>query len=171
MFPTRWVRIVSGGGFIAIAIVVAYLIFSDPLVSFPAVAEQGAQISNRERREELPATVLIAGRTFTMRVADTDGERAKGLQHVESLGSNEGMVFLFEGSPAVQHFWNKNTLVHLHVVWVRDDIIIGVDELLPEPTNGRMIVSSPERVNAVLEIPADAGLEGITPGARIEILR
>ena len=104
-----------------------------------------------------------------MRIADTNDSRAQGLQNVETLNTDEGMMFTFEDGPSVEHFWNKNTLMHLNVVWVRDNIIIGVDELLPEPTNGRMIVGSPERVNAVLEIPASAGLEGITPGTRIEV--
>lgn len=170
MFPTPWARIIVGGGMIAIAIVGAYVLLADP-TAIPNATEQIAQVTDRERPEDRRASVIIAGRVFTMRIADTDDLRAQGLQNVELLSSDEGMLFTFEGSPAVQHFWNKNTLVHLNVVWVKDDIIIGVDELLPEPTNGRMIVSSPERVNAVLEIPADAGLEGIVPGTRIEILR
>ncbi len=169
MFPTPWVRMFAGGALIAAAIVGAYFLFVDPAVTMPAVSEQLSLPDNRVRPEDRRATVLIGDRVFTMRIADTDDLRAQGFQNVESVSPNEGMIFLFDSSPAVQHFWNKNTLVHLNVVWVRDDIIIGVDELLPEPTNNRMIVSSPERVNAVLEIPADAGLEGITPGTRIEV--
>jgi uncharacterized membrane protein (UPF0127 family) len=158
-----------GGSIIALAIVGAYVLLVDPAKTIPDVSEQISQVTDRVRPEDRRATVRIGERVFTMRIADTNDSRAQGLQNVETLNTDEGMMFTFEGGPSVEHFWNKNTLMHLNVVWVRDNIIIGVDELLPEPTNGRMIVSSPERVNAVLEIPASAGLEGITPGTRIDV--
>lgn len=169
MFPTPCVRMFVGGAVIAIAIVGAYLLLIDFTTPIPIVSEQLSLPNNRVRPEDRRATVRIGDRTFTMRIADTDALRAQGLQHIESLNEDDGMLFLFEGKPVVEHFWNKNTLIHLNVIWVRDDIIIGVDELFPEPTNGIMFANSPERVNAVLEIPATAGREGITPGTRIEV--
>jgi len=54
---------------------------------------------------------------FTLELADTKRERARGLMYRESLPDNHGMLFLYPrvGRPA---FWMKNTLIALDMLFI-----------------------------------------------------
>lgn len=88
-----------------------------------------------------------------VKVAKTPEERAKGLQYVSSLGENEGMLFVF-GNPEKVSFWNKNTLIDLDLVWVRDFQVLGTAFLPKEAERGIVTADSPDKVNFVIEAPA-----------------
>ena len=55
-----------------------------------------------------------------VRIADSDGERRRGLMGVEELAPDEGMVFLFE-EPRSSGFWMKDTLIPLSIAWYGSD--------------------------------------------------
>jgi uncharacterized membrane protein (UPF0127 family) len=64
-------------------------------------------------------TVLqsINGRPLRVEVARTSSARKKGLMHRESLGKNEGMLFVFE-SDQILSFWMKDTSISLSVAFL-----------------------------------------------------
>ena len=76
--------------------------------------------------ELVPLEVRSAGRThrFTVEVARTPDEQARGLMHRERLGPNEGMIFPFS-PPRPASFWMKNTLIPLDMIFIRPDGTIG----------------------------------------------
>lgn len=53
---------------------------------------------------------------FSVEVADTGAERAKGLMFRDSMASMAGMLFVYE-SPRAVSFWMKNTLIPLDMIF------------------------------------------------------
>ncbi len=63
----------------------------------------------------LLSTILhIGAACLDVEIADTDMKRARGLMHRDSLGENEGMLFVFDKSEIV-HFWMKETKIPLSI--------------------------------------------------------
>jgi uncharacterized protein len=61
--------------------------------------------------------VCLKGTCFAVDIADTPQDRERGLMGVESLGEDEGMLFVFEGD-GVYQFWMKDTLIPLDMIWI-----------------------------------------------------
>lgn len=110
--------------------------------------------------ERVPLTVGSA--LFTVEVARTGAERARGLMHRRSLGDREGMLFVFD---ADQHlaFWMKDTLVPLSIAFLSSEgRILQIEDM--EPLSQKAIRS---RFSAryALELPRGAFAEvGATVG-------
>jgi uncharacterized protein len=54
---------------------------------------------------------------FSVEVADTIGERSKGLMYRENLPRSAGMLFVYD-KPQRVAFWMKNTLIPLDMIFV-----------------------------------------------------
>ncbi|MFH1586781.1 MAG: DUF192 domain-containing protein [Candidatus Diapherotrites archaeon] len=64
-------------------------------------------------------------------VADTPDKRSLGLMFRESLGGNEGMLFIFPNE-GIYPFWMKNTLIPLDMIWVNGDMkIVHIEHAVP----------------------------------------
>src|SRR5947199_10828039 len=94
-------------------------------LAFVAHAQAGPQ--------KLSAIKLNAGiHNILAEVARTPDERSIGLMFRQSLGANEGMLFVFE-QPSEQCFWMKNTLIPLSVAFVADDgAIVNIEHMKPQ---------------------------------------
>ena len=65
--------------------------------------------------QQLPRTELSAGvHLIRAEVADNFVTRMQGLMHRPSLGTNDGMLFVFEQA-GIQCMWMKNPLIPLSV--------------------------------------------------------
>lgn len=62
-------------------------------------------------------SIEINNKTYKVKVADTEELREEGLQGVEDLPKNEGMIFIFDEPQAVG-FWMKNTLIPLDLIFI-----------------------------------------------------
>lgn len=60
---------------------------------------------------------------FTVEIADTTAERAQGLMNRESLGSSQGMLFVYQ-APGHPHFWMKDTLIALDMIFIGPDGLV-----------------------------------------------
>ena len=101
-------------------------------------------------------TVTVGSDVFTVEVARTDEERARGLMHRRSLGDRDGMLFVFE---ADQHlaFWMKDTRVPLSIAFLSSEgRILQIEDL--EPLSQKAVKS---RLSAryALELPRGAFAE------------
>lgn len=67
--------------------------------------------------EMRPGKVCIAGRCFSVELAVTEAERAKGLMFRESLAEDQGMLFIFP-LDGLHGFWMRNTLIALDIIWM-----------------------------------------------------
>lgn len=87
---------------------------------------------------------------FTVEVAGSSMEQAKGLMFRTELADNAGMIFPFP-EPKPASFWMKNTVIPLDIIFVRPN---GTIESIAENTvpYSTAPVESGEVVGAVLEL-------------------
>ncbi|MGB3683073.1 MAG: DUF192 domain-containing protein [Rubrobacteraceae bacterium] len=81
-----------------------------------------------------PLTIdASGGETVKLQVeiADNDAERQRGLMERTALGSNRGMLFVFEDEQTLS-FWMKNTLIPLSVAYLDSEgRIIDIQDMQP----------------------------------------
>lgn len=94
----------------------------------------------------------LNNKIFKLLKAETPKEWEKGLMNIRKPTKIEGMIFIFPDKQ-IRNFWNKNTFIDLDLYWMDDDKVVG-QSFLPsiEKSNKIVIVSSPEKVNRVIEI-------------------
>jgi uncharacterized membrane protein (UPF0127 family) len=104
----------------------------------------------QDKAQHLPTVMIGAGmHNIKAEVAETPQEHEIGLMYRTSMGSNEGMIFVFD-RPGQQCFWMKNTLIPLAVAFVADDgTIVNLDEMKPQTLDPHC---STKQVRFVLEM-------------------
>jgi len=106
--------------------------------------------------------------TVTARVADTDQKRYIGLSDTESLGPNEGMLFV-HGGESQQSFVMRDMAFPLDMVFVGSDGRITTIHHAPVP-DGDWERTYSGQAKWVLEVPRGwANRTGIDVGDRIDI--
>ena len=64
---------------------------------------------------------LYVGNTkFMVEIADTPEKQVTGLMYRDHIPENFGMLFVF-AEEARRHFWMKNTLIHLDLIFLNRD--------------------------------------------------
>lgn len=113
---------------------------------------------------------LVSGQTtLKVAVADEQIERTRGLAGCQSLPERSGMYFPY-AQPTQATYWMRGMLIPIDIVWIRDGVVIGIDDHVPPPPSTSpdqelLRYKSPGPVTAVLEIKAGgAGEYGIAPG-------
>lgn len=61
-------------------------------------------------------SVELAGKTFSVEIADTSEKQALGLMFRDSMPADEGMIFIFPNE-APRSFWMKNTRIPLDIMY------------------------------------------------------
>ena len=135
-------------------------------------SQSAAAVDEIFRRSVLSVVTAERVHAFRIEVAETSGQRARGLQGRASLATDAGMLFNF-GTTQVVSMWMKETLIALDMLFIAGDGIIVSIVHNAEP--GTLdFISSKSLVKAVLELPAGTAqrLE-IHPGDRVmhEIFR
>lgn len=103
---------------------------------------------------------------FTVELAETAEDRARGLMHRRELDPAAGMLFDFKTEQPV-HFWMKNTYVPLDMIFIRADGTVAAiaEDTVPHSTT---VVPSLEPVRFVLEVVAGTARRiGLRPGDRV----
>ena len=75
------------------------------------------------------STVTIGTAVYTVKIADNNLTRGKGLSGQLSLPDDHGMLFIFD-NPAIQTFWMKDMLFPIDIVWISHTCI--VDSITPD---------------------------------------
>ena len=100
---------------------------------------------------------------FTIEVARTSDQQARGMMFRETMDDDAGMLFAFE-DPKVATIWMKNTAIALDILFVRSNGKILKIEHLHQPYSLRS-ASSESVVAAVVELRGGRAKElGIRPG-------
>ena len=131
-----------------------------------AVLATGLLVAAAETRAQLPTIELNAG-VYLIRaeVAYTWETRARGLMFRESLGPNQGMLFVF---PQVERhcMWMKNTPLPLSVAFLdQEGKIVSISDMAPH-TEDSHCATGPARF--ALEMAKGwFNSKGIRAGARL----
>jgi len=109
--------------------------------------------------EQVP--VIIQSSTgkhqFSMEVARTPEQQAKGLMFRQSIAPDRGMIFPYD-TPTDVSFWMKNTLIPLDLVFVRPNGTVGRVAADAVPMSLEPIPSL-EPIAAVIEIAGGRAAE------------
>lgn len=91
---------------------------------------------------------------LTVEIAHTEEQRRTGLMNRKSLGSNEGMLFVFEKSN-YQSFWMKNTYIPLDIAFIDDEkTVINISKNVT-PLNETLTYRSSKPALYVIETNAN----------------
>lgn len=115
-------------------------------------------------------TVKIGDDLFYVEVADTRKEREFGLMFRESLGNNNGMLFVFNDE-IPRTFWMKNTKIPLDIIFIeRNGKIVNITTAEPCKEDPCMKYNSGFPAQYVLEINAnESNKRGISIGDKVDI--
>ncbi|MBO9665745.1 MAG: DUF192 domain-containing protein [Bdellovibrio sp.] len=73
--------------------------------------------------------IVLGNKTLTVEVATTPEQQERGLMFRESLGENDGMLFVFKNEET-RFFWMKNTLIDLAIGYFnKSGNLIDVQEM------------------------------------------
>jgi uncharacterized membrane protein (UPF0127 family) len=105
-------------------------------------------------------------RHFTIELASTPAERARGLMYRQNMRPDHGMLFDFQ-APQPVAFWMKNTPLPLDMLFIDEAGTVVQVEADTAPYSERPIPSE-QPIRAVLELNAGTAARfGIEPGARV----
>lgn len=114
------------------------------------------------------STVIVAGHTFIVEVAQTATQKEKGLSGRSSLAADHGMYFPFD-TPGFYAFWMKDMKFPLDIVYIsRGKVIAVYRNVAPKPNPYNTVVKPNQPADSVLEINAGiAQKDGITNGSTV----
>lgn len=99
--------------------------------------------------------ITIGNKQYNVQEAKTQDEKAKGLQGIQELPKNEGMLFYYD-SPQEVSMWMKDTNIPLDIIFINDDQeVIKVCQGKP---NDETLITVQD-VSYVLEINIDSGIK------------
>lgn len=109
--------------------------------------------------------------TLSVKTADTDEARSRGLMFVDKLNENEGMLFVY-GDEKQRTFWMKNTLIPLDMIFIASNgtVVYVVENAQPCEEDPCPTYVSGQAAKYVLEAKGGfAQLNGIGAGAVSDI--
>ena len=99
--------------------------------------------------------ISVEDKEYTVEIAKTEEERAKGLQNRKSLGDSEGMLFVFD-KPQTVGFWMDKTEIPLDIIFIdEDEEVISVYKGKPFSKE----IAEEDNVKYVLEVNQGSGIK------------
>lgn len=118
-------------------------------------------------------TLEIRGNPIAAEIAETIFERSRGLSGRQSIGSGEGMLFLFD-TVEPHAMWMKDMEFPIDILWIKNSIVVDIEESArPEPgiPDASLTRYGPDgAAELVLELPAGfAKMHGILIGDEVTL--
>ncbi len=124
------------------------------------------QLSRAAELQPLEIATKSGVKMFSVEMATTDEERAKGLMYRKELPDGRGMLFDFTPEQTIS-MWMKNTYISLDMIFIGADgrVIRIAENTEPESTR---IISSGSPAKAVLEVIGGTARKlGISQGDQV----
>jgi uncharacterized protein len=103
------------------------------------------------------ATLNINQHSFKVALATTPEQQRRGLSGCGDMPQKNGMYFSLP-QKKITSFWMKEMFIPIDMVWISDNIIIGIEHNVPAPDNpssSNLPTYSPlQPIDAVLELSA-----------------
>lgn len=100
-------------------------------------------------------SIKIGGKKYIVQIASTTEEKSNGLQDIESLDANEGMLFVYN-EPQTLGFWMKDTKIPLDIIFIDKNNKV-ISNVKGEPETDYIIEE--DNVMSVLELNEDSGVK------------
>jgi uncharacterized protein len=142
------------------------LTFAVLLVAVAAFLVASSPTARSAEQQILEIASKTGVHVFSVELAVTDEERARGLMFRRSVPESYGMLFDFKRDQEVT-MWMRNTYVSLDMIFIQSD---GRIRRIAEntETESDKIIPSGGQVRAVLEVAAGTAKKfGIEPGDRV----
>jgi uncharacterized protein len=109
----------------------------------------------------------LGSELFSLEVADEPEERQRGLMFRDSLGDQEGMIFIFQRDQLLS-FWMKNTRIPLSIAYItKGGEVVDILPLIPKD---KTPVPSSRSVRYAIEVNRGAfQRSGLQVGDRIDL--
>ena len=98
--------------------------------------------------------IEIGNKEYKVKLAETDEQQEQGLQNVEKLEDNEGMLFVFDEEEDIW-FWMQDTTIPLDVIFINEELEV-TQVLQGEPNSEEMLEG---RAAYVLEVNQNSGIK------------
>lgn len=99
--------------------------------------------------------ITIGNKQYKVQVAETEEQRQKGLQGVQELPEDDGMLFIYK-EPQEVSMWMKDTLIPLDIIFIDEDYeVIEVHQGTPNDETNITVGDT----KYVLEVNADSGIK------------
>lgn len=99
--------------------------------------------------------ITIGDKQYKVKEATETEDKIKGLQNVENLPENEGMIFYFDPPQRVE-MWMRDTLIPLDIIYINDDQeVIAVEQ--GKPNDDTLL--GYDDVAYVVEVNAGSGIK------------
>ena len=112
--------------------------------------------------------IQVGDRTVQMQIAAEATEMQKGLMFRETMGADEGMLFIYE-APQQMSFWMRNTKLPLDIGYF--DATGELKEIYPlYPFDERTVASRAKNLQFALEMNQGWYQQaGVKPGAKLDL--
>lgn len=108
--------------------------------------------------------LMVGKARVKVEVRESQAGRQEGLSGRNSLGEDEGMLFVFE-EPGYHKFWMKGMKFDLDFVWINKDQVVEITERVAAPT----VLTPVFPIDKVLEVNSGwVEKNGVKVGDKVE---
>ncbi len=104
--------------------------------------------------------------TYKVEIADDEEERRIGMMFRKDVPEGTGMLFVFDDI-AKRHFWMRNTLIPLDIIFLREDGVITKIHHMAEPRSLKLLSSEVASLAALELFGGEAMKKNINIGDRV----
>lgn len=108
-------------------------------------------------------TIAVGEKTYRVEVVSSPADMALGLAKYDHLEANQAMLFELTRK-STPGFWMKNMQFDIDIVWLRDNLVIGVSQ--GYAATPFTLIYPPSPVDSVLEVNLNSGIK---VGDRVKI--